>query len=97
MQAESLFYDRLTKLDVRTDEARVWSEPDTFPGEPIFVPAPDRTEEDAGVLLSVVLSGSKERSFLLVLDAQTMTEQARAWLPVAVPHGFHGLFEPAVS
>jgi beta,beta-carotene 9',10'-dioxygenase len=90
---ESVFYDRLLKLDVSCDRAAYWHEPETFPGEPIFVAAPDSDCEDNGVLLSVVLSGREKKSYLLVLDAKDMTEIARAWLPGVVPHGFHGLYE----
>jgi beta,beta-carotene 9',10'-dioxygenase len=89
----SSFYDRLIKLDVTCDEATYWREPSTFPGEPVFVPREADSEEDDGVVLSVVLSGTEERSFLLILDARSFEEIARAWLPCTVPHGFHGLFE----
>ncbi len=94
IQEQSLFYDRLIKLDVASDRATFWSEPNTFPGEPIFVPGPDGETEDQGVLLSVVLGAEGSRSFLLLLNAQDLEEIARAWLPTVVPHGFHGLFAP---
>lgn len=89
----SLFYDRLLKLDVTKDHGTYWQEERTYPGEPVFVPDPAGCREDDGVLLSVVLSPQKRESFLLVLDAQSMTELARAWLPGVVPHGFHGMFQ----
>ena len=94
-RGSSLFYDRILKLDVESDEAIYWVEPATYPGEPVFVAAPDGSREDEGVLLSVVLSGSEGRSFLLVLDASDMKELGRAWVPGVVPHGFHGLFDRA--
>ena len=56
------------------------------------VPSPARRGEDDGVLLSVVLDGNEGRSFLLVLDAATLGEVARARLPHHVPLGFHGHF-----
>jgi carotenoid cleavage dioxygenase-like enzyme len=89
----SLFYDRLIKLEVDTDRALYWQETHHFPGEPIFVADPDRHGEDHGVLLSLVLAGEQARSFLLVLDAESMQELARAYLPGPVTHGFHGFFE----
>jgi beta,beta-carotene 9',10'-dioxygenase len=92
-RTESVFYDRILKLDVTSDQALYWQEPQTFPGEPIFVSAPFGQDEDEGVLLSVVLSSQKEKSFLLVLDASDMSELARVWLPAVVPHGFHGLYD----
>ena len=48
--------------------------------------------EDDGVVLAVVLDADRERSFLLVLDGSTMDERARAWLPHALPLGFHGAY-----
>jgi len=39
-----------------------------------------------------VLDPNQDRSFLLVLDAETFSEQARAPVPHAIPFGFHGQF-----
>ena len=87
------FQNQLVKVDVREREAATWSAEGTYPGEPVFVPTPgERRAEDDGVLLSVVLDTSEERSFLLVLDAATMDERARAWCPHPIPFGFHGQF-----
>lgn len=94
-RASSLFYDRLIKLEVDTDQAMWWHQEGYFPGEPVFVADPRSDQEDGGVLLSLVLAAEEGRSFLLVLDAQTMRELARATLPMVVPHGFHGFFERA--
>ncbi|MGH3868326.1 MAG: carotenoid oxygenase family protein [Pseudonocardiaceae bacterium] len=44
------------------------------------------------MILAVVLDTTKHRSFLLVLDAATFTELARAEVPHAIPFGFHGRF-----
>jgi beta,beta-carotene 9',10'-dioxygenase len=84
--------DRLVKVDNETGEATVWSEPGVYTGEPVFVAAPGGRDEDDGVLLSVVLDAQRGRSSLLVLDARTMTELARAHAPHAIPHGIHGIF-----
>ena len=43
-------------------------------------------------LLSVVLDPDAEQSFLLILDAHSWTERARAPVPHAIPFGFHGQF-----
>ena len=86
------FINQLVKIDVETRESIVWREPDTYPGEPVFVAAPNAQSEDDGVILSVVLDGRSDTSFLLVLDAQSFTELARAEVPQAVPFGFHGQF-----
>jgi carotenoid cleavage dioxygenase-like enzyme len=84
--------DRIVKGDVVGRQATVWSEAGCFPGEPVFVAAPDGEEEDHGVLLSVVFDGRNRRSFLLVLDARSLQELARAEVPHHIPFGFHGQF-----
>jgi len=84
--------DRIVKVDVQDGSATTWSEAGSYPGEPVFVPEPGREEEDAGVLLSVVLDAGREASFLLVLDAATLEELARAAVPNRVPFSFHGQF-----
>jgi len=86
------FLDQLVKVDVSTGAATTWREKGRYPGEPVFVPAPDAAGEDDGVVLSVVLDASSARSFLLVLDGPTFTELARAEVPHAIPFGFHGQF-----
>jgi len=62
------------------------------PGEPVFVPAPHDSDEDKRVVLSVVLDPGAERSFLVVLDAESFAEWTRAEVPHAIPFGFHGQF-----
>jgi beta,beta-carotene 9',10'-dioxygenase len=86
------WFDRIVKGDVVSGESTVWSEDGCYPGEPVFVAAPDGEEEDHGVLLSVVLDGHTGRSFLLVLDAHSLDELARAEVPHHIPFGFHGQF-----
>ncbi len=54
--------------------------------------APDARAENEGVLLSVVFDAGRGTSFMLVLDAQTLGEVARAELPHHIPFGFHGQF-----
>jgi beta,beta-carotene 9',10'-dioxygenase len=84
--------DRLVKVDVRDGSALVWREEGCYPGEPVFVPAPDERSEDSGVVLSVVLDAASETSFLLVLDAASFGEMARARVPHHIPFGFHGQY-----
>ncbi len=86
------FTDQIVKIDVETGAAETWHEAGIYPGEPVFVPRPDATAEDDGLLLSVGLDPDRERSFLLVLDAASLEEQARAVVPHAIPFGFHGQF-----
>ncbi|HEV3000051.1 MAG TPA: carotenoid oxygenase family protein [Solirubrobacteraceae bacterium] len=80
--------DALVKLDVTGGEApRWWSERRCYPGEPVFV---SDGQPESGVLLSIVLDSERETSFLLVLDAGTLGELARAEVPHAIPFHFHG-------
>ena len=84
------FVDGLVKIDRSEGGAVSWTGDGLFPGEPVFVPAPDSDREDAGVCISLVLDGHRERSFFLVLDGETFAERARIELPLFVPQGFHG-------
>jgi len=86
--------DRLVKIDNRTGEATVWHEDGAYVGEPILVAHPSPAGEDDGVILSVVRDAPGQRSYLLVLDASSMTELARAYAPHVIPFGFHGQFIP---
>lgn len=86
------FYNQLVKMDLHTGDHQVWQQAGYYPGEAVFVPHPDRKSEDDGILLSVVLDGHQGRSFLLVLDAQTLEERARALLPHSILFGYHGMF-----
>lgn len=86
------FYNQLVKTDVKKRQNKVWFEDDCYPGEPIFVARPGATAEDDGVVLTVVLDGKRRLSFLLIQDAQSFDEIARAYLPHILPFGFHGLF-----
>jgi beta,beta-carotene 9',10'-dioxygenase len=86
------FLKRLVKIDVEDGSYVVWDEPNAWAGEPVFVPRPGGVDEDDGVVLSVVLDAEAGSSFLLMLDAQTFEEIARAQAPHHVPFGFHGQF-----
>jgi beta,beta-carotene 9',10'-dioxygenase len=92
VDAGSDWLDRLVKVDVREGTRREWSAPDCYPGEPIFVGRPGDDSEDGGVVLSVVLDAAAGRSFLLVLDAGSFEELARAEAPHHIPFGFHGQY-----
>jgi carotenoid cleavage dioxygenase-like enzyme len=84
--------NELVKFDVGTRELSTWHEAGCYPGEPVFVGRPGREDEDDGAVLSVVFDSSTGRSFLLVLDAASFAEQARAEVPHHIPFGFHGQF-----
>jgi beta,beta-carotene 9',10'-dioxygenase len=86
------FLNQLTKFDVETGAVKIWHEANCYPGEPVFVAAPEASTEDAGAVLSVVFDSQLGTSFLLVLDGQSFTEIARTRLPQHIPFGFHGQF-----
>jgi carotenoid cleavage dioxygenase-like enzyme len=85
----------LIKVDIETKTTKMWSEVGYFPSEPTFVPRPGSTDEDDGVIVSAVLNENDENAgFLLILDAITFKEIARADFktPSAIPTDFHGIF-----
>ncbi|XP_061681328.1 retinal Mueller cells isomerohydrolase-like [Syngnathoides biaculeatus] len=87
--------DKIVKLNVQTKETWMWQEDECYPSEPLFVPAPGAIQEDDGVLLSIVVKPGAERpGFLLVLDAATLTETARAEVDIVFPVTFHGFYKP---
>jgi len=86
-------FDYLIKLDVRDGTSKKWHEANCHASEPVFVADPNGGgEEDAGVVLSTVMDIKKKHTFLLILDAKTFTEVARAVIPVVLPYPLHGQF-----
>lgn len=93
LRGHSLFFDCIIKTDTETGEAKIWSGGKGHsPSEAIFVARPDAKDEDDGVLLSVVLDSVCKVSYLLVLDAKTLEEVARAEADFAIAFGLHGVF-----
>lgn len=86
------FYDQIVKNDLKTGTVKTWHEEHCFPGEPVFLPHPNRKSEDDGVNLSVVLDEINGNSFLLILDSVSFTEIARAVIPQPILFGYHGNF-----
>lgn len=88
----------ILKLDLATGEKQLWSAaPTGFAGEPVFVPRPHATGEDDGWLLALFFDAKRERSQLVILDAQNLAEPiARLHLQHHVPYGLHGTFTSEV-
>jgi carotenoid cleavage dioxygenase-like enzyme len=86
----------LVKVDVRDGTATEWWEDGVYVEEPRMVQRPDgaANREDDGVVIAPALSVDAGRSMLLVFDAATLEELARAELPHHLPFGFHGRFFP---
>lgn len=86
------FLDRLVKIDIKERSSKTWKEDECYPGEPVFISSLNATKEDEGVIISVVLNAKKGNSFMLILDAGSFAEVARAEVPHHIPFGFHGQF-----
>ncbi|PSP66163.1 beta-carotene 15,15'-monooxygenase [Halobacteriales archaeon QS_1_69_70] len=87
----------LVKVDVEERTAVEWWQRGVYVEEPRMVQRPDADREDDGVVLAPALHTGEERTMLLVFDAGTLTERARAPLPHAVPFGFHGRYFPELD
>ena len=86
----------IKKLDLIDGERRVWSAaPRGFVSEPVMVPRPGATAEDDGWVLCLIWNGARRGSDLVILDASSLEEVALLELPLAIPYGLHGSFEPA--
>ncbi|KAF1976275.1 hypothetical protein BU23DRAFT_502115 [Bimuria novae-zelandiae CBS 107.79] len=92
---KSSFMDGIVKFDNVTKKTIIWDRQAHTPGEAIFVADPEGTEEDDGVLLSVVLDGIAEKSYLLVLRAKDLVELGRAEMEGPMSFGFHGAYMAA--
>jgi beta,beta-carotene 9',10'-dioxygenase len=84
---------RLIRLDTMTAELTHRSLEGVTIGEPVFIPHPEATEEDQGVLLTVGSWSNTAGSELTIWDARTLDIAARITVPIAIPLGFHGGFE----
>lgn len=80
------------KIDVNRKEVKKWLAKGGSPGEPIFVKDPDGKNEDDGVILAIVLDGIQQTCYLLILDAVSLTELGKAYVPYMIPDGLHGRF-----
>ncbi|KAF3926920.1 hypothetical protein ABW20_dc0106109 [Dactylellina cionopaga] len=92
IRGKASWVDGIVKYDAETRTSIFWEKHGHSPSEPIFVVDPNGKDEDDGVLLTVVLDGYAEKSYLLVLNAKDLTEVARAEMSNVVPFGFHGTY-----
>merc|ERR1712158_350232 len=93
---ENLLENRRYQIDIDKEKAfhSSWennaAEAEHYSGEPIFIPRPDGTSEDDGVLLVIVLDGATQLSYLLLLDGQSFETLAEARLETFIPMSIHG-------
>jgi torulene dioxygenase len=90
---KSSFMDGIVKFDNVTQKSIFWEEEGHTPGEAIFVADPEGKHEDDGVLLTVVLDGYVDKSYLLVLNAKDLKELGRAEMHGPMAFGFHGAYK----
>ncbi|KAM7490442.1 hypothetical protein LguiA_033363 [Lonicera macranthoides] len=87
------FPNTLTKIDLVEKKAKNWHVEGAVPSEPFFVARPGATEEDDGVVISMI-SDKNGEGYALLLDGSTFEEIARAKFPYGLPYGLHGCWVP---
>jgi len=70
---------------------------DHYTSEMHFLPEPNKTSEDDGVLITIVFDGHREQSYLLILDAKTFQTVNKAYLPHNIPWSAHGMHFPEAN
>jgi all-trans-8'-apo-beta-carotenal 15,15'-oxygenase len=91
----------ILKIDLETGKQETHSfAPRGFIGEPVFVPrttSPTSAEDD-GWIITLIFNAARDRSDLVILDAQNITAAPLATLHLKhhVPYGLHGNFTPEV-
>ncbi|XP_062099620.1 carotenoid cleavage dioxygenase 8 homolog B, chloroplastic [Humulus lupulus] len=83
----------IMQIDLVKKEAKNWYQEGAVPSEPYFVARPGATEEDDGVVISMV-SEKNGGGYALLLDGSTFEEIARAKFPYGLPYGLHGCWVP---
>ncbi|XP_061897364.1 beta,beta-carotene 15,15'-dioxygenase isoform X1 [Entelurus aequoreus] len=90
--------NKIIKFDTLTRTHVEWQLDKCYPSEPVFVASPGAVDEDDGVILSSVISLDSNMSpFMLVLNAKTFQELARAAIPASVHLDLHGLYIPSAN
>ncbi|CAB1339441.1 unnamed protein product [Coregonus sp. 'balchen'] len=87
-----LILTQIGKVDIVTRKHIEWIEEDCYPSEPVFVASPGAVEED-----DVVSLNPKKSPFMLVLNAKTFEEIARASIDASIHMDLHGHFIPIQS
>ncbi|KAI9170552.1 retinal pigment epithelial membrane family protein [Paramyrothecium foliicola] len=91
---QAAFFGSLGKSDWKTGTYKRW-QPDngeSCPCEPVFIQRPGATDEDDGLVLTIVINREGTSSVLVALDGKSFTEVARANLPQVYALGPHGSF-----
>uniref|UniRef100_A0A0N4Z7P8 Beta,beta-carotene 15,15'-monooxygenase n=1 Tax=Parastrongyloides trichosuri TaxID=131310 RepID=A0A0N4Z7P8_PARTI len=95
-QKKVLNNEALIKVDTETKEYKTWKKDKNsyLPTEPIFIQSPNGVDEDDGVIIAPIITNYKkgDKSFVVFLDAKTMTEIGRSYIPAQLPLGFHAMY-----
>jgi all-trans-8'-apo-beta-carotenal 15,15'-oxygenase len=87
----------ILKIAPDSGEQCLWSAaPKGFVGEPIFVPRDGATAQDDGWVLTVVYDAERDKSDVVILNADDLSVAARLHLRHHLPYGLHGCFVPQV-
>lgn len=91
---QGAFFGSLAKSDWLTGTFKRWQPADgeSCPCEPIFIARPGATEEDDGIVLTIVVNRTGTHSILVALDGRSFEEVARADMPQVYSLGPHGSF-----
>ena len=91
---QAAFFGSIGKSDWLTGKFITWQPEDgeSCPCEPVFVARPGSTEEDDGVVLTIVIDRKGTKSILVALDGRDLNEVARADMPQVYGLGPHGSF-----
>ncbi|XP_049404339.1 carotenoid cleavage dioxygenase 8 homolog B, chloroplastic isoform X1 [Solanum stenotomum] len=87
--------DNILQIDLFDKKAKNWYDEGAVPSEPFFVARPGATEEDDGVVISMI-SDKNGEGYALILDGSTFEEIARANFPYGLPYGLHGCWVPKI-
>ena len=98
MSAFALSRTALVKKNVcDSSDDKVWYVENHYVGEAHFLPNPKAKSEDDGVLITIVFDGTKEKSYLILLDAKTMKTINKSYLPHHIPWSAHGMHFPEAT
>jgi beta,beta-carotene 9',10'-dioxygenase len=85
-------FSAIYKTDLMLNKTSKWGEIECYPSETIFVAKPNSIAEDDGILISIITNVKEKYSFLIILDAQSLSEISRFNLTHHIPQGLHGNF-----
>ncbi|KAL3891729.1 hypothetical protein ACJMK2_003978 [Sinanodonta woodiana] len=93
MDREDFLPMALVKKDVCTGAGDTfWNQPFTYLTEPWFIPAPEASREDDGVILLPMLDIQTGKTTLIIFNATDLTIIAKSILPTSNPFSTHGRF-----